>query len=172
VTGTPAPAPDRGPAAPPEAESVVDAVTAALAAAQAAADDLLLHLQLAHAASYGPTAIIDAAMADVAARADALARADDACRRAATPEGAGHPRRLTDLVEVAPEAGPVLDDAGRHLRETVQAVERQAQELALELARRRADIDEVLRHAAGSPGTYDASGRTTPGAPRRPRGTG
>jgi len=151
---------------------VAEAVAAALDAAQAAADDLLLHLQLARAASYGPTAVIDAAMADVAARAEALARADAACRQATRPPVATSAPRLTDILEVAPGAAPRLDDAGRRLRSTVEAVERQAEELALELARRRADIDEVLRHAAGSPGTYDASGRTTPGAPRRPRGTG
>ena len=131
--------------------AVAAAVTDALEAAQVAADDLLLHLQLALAASYGPTAIIDAAMADVTMRAEALARADAVCRR---------------------YTAPTLGDAGPRLRGTVEAVERQARELALELARRRADIDEVLRHAAGSPGTYDALGRTTPNAARRPRGTG
>jgi hypothetical protein len=160
------------------AETTIDPVATtsdALDAAQAAADDLLLHLQLAHAASYGPSALVDAAMADVGTRADALARADAACRGAIGPlveAEHGSYARLADVLAAMPEAEPVLTQARTRLRSTVEAIEGEVQELALELARRRADIDEVLRHAAGSPGTYDALGRTSPGAPRRPRGTG
>jgi hypothetical protein len=153
----------------------VTAITGALDAAQAAADDLLLHLQLAHAASYGPSAVVDAAMADVATRADALARADAACRRAAAPvlaTGDEGPGRLADVLAGLPDAEAAIPDARARLRSTVESIEQRAHELALELARRRADIDEVLRHAAGSPGTYDALGRTSPGAARRPRGAG
>lgn len=138
-----------GPIQAPE-PTPLPAVEDVVAMAQAAADDLLLHLQLANAASYGPTAVIDAAMADVTARADALAT----------------------IAKTLPERSAQPPDAAPRLRETLLAIERQAQRLALELADRRADIDEVLRHAAGSPGIYDASGRTAPGAARRPRATG
>lgn len=141
-----------------------DPLDSALDAAQAAADDLLLHLQLAAAASYGPMAVIDAAMADIASRADTLAAAHATCRRTGPP-------RLADAT-TEPGTAVELSEAGRRLAGTVDAIEREAESLALELARRRADIDEVLRQAAGSPGIYDASGRTAPGAARRPRGTG
>jgi hypothetical protein len=157
----------------PPPSSPASSVATAIETAQAAADDLLLHLQLALAASYGPTAVIDAAMADVGTRADALARADAACRRVAAPlieAGTGEPQRLADVLAAVPDLD--LAAAGARLRSTVEAIERHAQELALELAGRRADIDEVLRHAAGSPGIYDALGRTSPSAARRPRGTG
>lgn len=147
-----------------------EAVATAVRDAQHAADDLLLHLHLAAAASYGPTGVIDAAMADVASRADALAAADAACRAAGGPRLADviPPDEATQLEHDA----HALDVAGERLTRTIEAIEQASQHLALELARRRADIDEVLRQAAGSPGIYDAFGRTSPSAARRPRGTG
>lgn len=136
-----------------------------------AAEELLLHLQLASAAAFGPTTVIEAAMADVAGSADALAGADAERRQAMAAAGIDGTLSLRTLSASVPE-GPALAAAGDHLRDVLSRIERESGRLALELARRRADIDEVLRQAAGSPGIYDATGRTAATAGRRPRAAG
>jgi hypothetical protein len=156
--------------------TVTDELSAVVARTQAAADTLLLHVQLATAVSYGPTAVIDAAMSDIATSADALALVDEERREvladAATRLGRDASiERFGGLIGLLPDHLAVVGPAER-LRETIESIEHASGALALELARRRADIDEVLRQAAGSPGIYDATGRTAPGAGRRPRGAG
>lgn len=146
----------------PDVPSVADMIERS----RRAAEDLLTHLRLATAATFGPTAVIEAAMADVAGSADRLAEADAQRRSTVDPAAP-----LQQMAAASPD-GPALLAAGDRLRQVLLSIERESGRLALELARRRADIDEVLRQQAGSPGIYDASGRTTLGTGRRSRGAG
>jgi hypothetical protein len=58
------------------------------------------------------------------------------------------------------------------LRAATARVELESETLTLELTETMADLEEVERIAVGSPGTYDALGRSAAGALRRVRGVG
>ncbi len=139
----------------------VDDTIAHLDALVAASNDLLERVRLVAACSVAPAEVLDAAVADMNASAEAM-------RALGVPPGA---RSLDDLAGAAPAPQAAqLRHRGDALRATLRSVETESAALALELARRRSDTEEVVRVGTGSTGIYDASGRTATALRRRMRG--
>lgn len=115
-------------------------------------------LQLLDSCCFGPPEVIEAAAIDLGAAMDALARLG--------PAGGLPP--LEQLEAEAGEDGRVLCAL---IRQQAERITRESSGLSLELRRLLADTRDAIAIAAGSPGTYDAFGRTTAGPLRRTRCT-
>jgi hypothetical protein len=122
-----------------------------------ATTEVLNSLQLLESCRFGPSSVIDAAVADLTASMEALERLG--------PSG-GHPS-LGQLDAATDDAGHALCAL---IRNNVAKIREESLGVSLELRRLVADNRDVISIATGSAGTYDALGRTTSGQVRRTRG--
>jgi hypothetical protein len=115
-------------------------------------------LQLLDSCCFGPPEVIEAAAVDLGLAMDALARL-------------GPANGLPPLAQLEADAG----EDGRVLctliRQQAARISLESSGLSLELRRLLADTRDAIAIATGSPGTYDALGRTTTGSLRRTRCT-
>ena len=119
---------------------------------------VLSGLQLLDSCCFGPPDVIEAAAVDLGTSMDALARLGPANGRPA----------LSELEAAADENGRVLCALIRH---NATRIGIESSGLSLELRRLLADTRDAIAIATGSPGLYDALGRTTTGPLRRTRCT-
>lgn len=159
-------------------ESEIFCLAETLASHSTLLDELAERLQLLGASQHGPAEMIEAATIDIVGLLERV-EVIDVMRRETVVRIADHlglddeGMRLEDIIAavVTTQALELTTQRWR-LMSSADRVERESRMISLELGQALADLQEVERIAAGSPGTYDANGQAAHGGLRRVRGVG
>jgi hypothetical protein len=140
------------------AASPVDEYVAHLDQVLVAVSQVSTAVQLLAACRYAPSAVIEAAVTDLA----------DALRGLQVLGPAGGRRPLVEIEADLPDTSdPRIEALRTAIRRAARDIDVASQDLSLELRRLLADLRDVVSLGTGSSGTYDSLGRTTLGDHRR-----
>jgi hypothetical protein len=140
------------------AANPVDEYVAHLDQVHVAVSQVSTAVQLLAACRYAPSAVIEAAVTDLA----------DALRGLQVLGPAGGRRPLVEIEAELPDTSdPRIPALRTAIRRATTDIETASQDLSLELRRLLADLRDVVSLGTGSSGTYDSLGRTTLGEHRR-----
>lgn len=143
--------------APPTSDPVEEYVTH-LDHVLVAVSQVSTAVQLLAACRYAPSAVIEAAVTDLA----------DALRGLQVLGPAGGRRPLGEIEADLPDTSdPRIGALRTAIRRSAHDIDAASQDLSLELRRLLADLRDVVSLGTGSSGTYDSHGRTTLGEHRR-----